>query len=97
MMKPRWLVIVLVGLIFALRAMAFASPPDPSWPGGFWDDGDLDDVIIFLTGCCPVIASPAPPDVTPVGPAVLSISADDAGSVPASVPSSHDSRAPPAS
>ena len=40
----RWLlVVVLIGLLFVLSPMAFASPPDPSWLGGFWDDADFDE------------------------------------------------------
>src|SRR2546422_1507510 len=57
-MKMRWLfVVVLIGLLFVLSPMAFASPPDPSWLGGFWDDADFDDVILHLTWCCPALSS----------------------------------------
>jgi hypothetical protein len=31
--------------IAALPAMAHASPPDPSWIVGVYDDGDQDDLI----------------------------------------------------
>jgi len=60
-MKMRWLlVVVLIGLLFVLSPMAFASPPDPSWLGGFWDDADFDDVILHLTWCCPALSSGQP-------------------------------------
>ena len=35
-------------VLFALMPLAHGSPIDPSTPG-FWDAGDFDDVIIFLT------------------------------------------------
>lgn len=42
---------------FCLRPIAFASPPDQSWLGGFFDDADYDDVIVLLTGATPATAS----------------------------------------
>jgi len=35
-------------VLFVLMPLAHGSPIDPSTPG-FWDAGDFDDVIIFLT------------------------------------------------
>ena len=35
-----------------LPAIAFASPPDPSWVRGIYDDADFDDVV------CLIIANP---------------------------------------
>jgi hypothetical protein len=49
-MIPRLLIPVLVGVLVCLRVLAYASPPDPTWIGGFWDDDDYDDVIIHITG-----------------------------------------------
>ena len=39
---------VLVTVLTVLMPLAHASPVDPSSPG-FWDDGDFDDVVLFLT------------------------------------------------
>ena len=36
---------LVVASIAALPAMAHASPPDPSWIVGMYDDGDQDDLI----------------------------------------------------
>ncbi|HUM15193.1 MAG TPA: hypothetical protein VL086_05850 [Candidatus Nitrosotalea sp.] len=36
-----------VGL-FLLTALAQASPPDPTWIPGIYDDGDFDDVVVSL-------------------------------------------------
>ena len=33
-----------------LPPLAHASPPDPSWVAGFWDDADYDDVVLAVTG-----------------------------------------------
>jgi hypothetical protein len=44
----------LVVLLF-LPALADATPPDPSWLGGFWDDDDYDEVVILIS------AIPSPP------------------------------------
>ena len=32
-----------------LAPLAEASPPDPTWLAGVWDDGDFDDVICQIT------------------------------------------------
>ena len=38
------LLVLAVGL--ALPVLAHASPPDPSWVPGVYDDADFDDVVI---------------------------------------------------
>jgi hypothetical protein len=39
---------ILVTVLIVLMPLAHASPVDPSSPG-FWDNADLDDVVLFLT------------------------------------------------
>jgi len=39
-------VVILTATAILLTTLAFASPPDPTWVGGFWDVGDFDDVVI---------------------------------------------------
>jgi hypothetical protein len=39
----------------AVFPLAYASPPDPSWIRGLYDDADLDDVVVLLTSGCAVI------------------------------------------
>ncbi len=39
---------VLGAVLIVLTPLAHGSPIDPSSPG-FWDNGDFDDVILFLT------------------------------------------------
>jgi len=45
----RFVAFLLVGPLLSLRLLAYASPPDPSTPGGFWDDGDYDNVVMLIT------------------------------------------------
>jgi hypothetical protein len=47
---PRVVALALVGLLLGLVPVAFASPPDPTWVGGYWDDDDFDSAVVFVTG-----------------------------------------------
>ena len=98
-MKMRWLLVaVLIGLLFVLSPMAFASPPDPSWLGGLWDDADFDDVILHLTWCCPAVSSVPPSfDAAAVATVVGLVPDRHEGPIPDPSSFSHDTRAPPAS
>jgi len=40
---------VLAAVVTALLPLAHSSPVDPTWCPGFWDNGDFDDAILFLT------------------------------------------------
>jgi hypothetical protein len=60
--------VLLVALIamapVTLVTLAHASPPDPSWVQGIYDDADHDDVAIFLTsetGEVRIATTPHPP------------------------------------
>ena len=46
---PRWFVLLLVALMVALTGAAYATPPDPSWIPGLYDDDDFDNVVDFIT------------------------------------------------
>src|SRR5689334_22059865 len=39
----------LLPALVALTPLAYASPPDPVWISGFFDDGDHDDVVVLVT------------------------------------------------
>src|SRR5262245_43676982 len=45
----RWMSGLLLMALIALRPAAHASPIDPTWIDGFWDDGDHDTVVILIT------------------------------------------------
>jgi hypothetical protein len=49
--------VLLVGLI-GLSPLAHASPPDPVWIPGFYDEADRDAVVVFLTKMGAVIDRP---------------------------------------
>lgn len=44
----RALALVLIGGFVALTPLGYASPPDPSWLAGLYDEADYDDVIGLL-------------------------------------------------
>jgi hypothetical protein len=50
MSKPAaQLVWLLVGLVVIVTPLAWATPLDPSWTKGMYDDGDFDDLLAYLT------------------------------------------------
>jgi len=91
----RGLALLLVALVLSLRALAYASPPDPTWIDGFYDDADYDDVVILIT------ATPGTPPATLVRgvdphwtPVWLVVEAFDAPA-PSGAPPQRPSRGPP--
>src|SRR5262249_22197958 len=55
---PRWsygpgptrLIALILGVaLVAIGPAGHASPPDPSWIGGLYDNGDFDDVVLLIT------------------------------------------------
>ena len=50
-------------VLFVLMPLAHGSPIDPSTPG-FWDAGDFDDVIIFLTSHLHFVETDAGPAIS---------------------------------
>jgi len=45
----RSILLVVVGAMMSLAVLAYASPPDPGWISGLWDNGDYDDIILLVT------------------------------------------------
>lgn len=43
------LVLSLLGPLIGLVPLAYASPPDPAWISGLYDDADYDDVVVVAT------------------------------------------------
>jgi hypothetical protein len=58
------IVVPLLGALLLLAPLAHASPPDPTWIPGFYDDADYDDVVLAIAGAVTVFESRA---VDPVG------------------------------
>ena len=90
----------LVGLtvlaVTTLSAFAYASPPDPSWIKGIYDDDDYDDVVVLATSAtghqAPVVLA-----LLPVPPLVHVLAETAEPLVSAQSTSSAHPRAPPAS
>jgi hypothetical protein len=91
------LVALLASALTVLLPLAHAAPPDPTWTGGLYDDGDYDDVVLAVTSAAGVaevgpLTLVAPPPV-PVGVVVPAAPGD-----PVVVPlSASQIRAPPSS
>jgi len=49
MSARRPLVLVLLVCFFSLSPLAHASPPDPTWVDGFFDDADGDDIVTAIS------------------------------------------------
>jgi len=49
--------VLLLFVLFSLPPIAHASPTDPVWIPGFYDDNDYDDVILFITGAVSAVDS----------------------------------------
>src|SRR5213594_4714019 len=96
-MIPRLIGLGLVAAILTLAPFTHASPPDPTWIAGLYDNADFDDVVLFITsglgGIQPSLAwSPR------VVALVVGVVPSVAISVPTSVSvASAPSRAPPLS
>lgn len=86
-------VVLLATIVVAGVALAHASPPDPTWIAGLWDDADHDDAVIALLGIdgfvVTVTLSPQPGAL--VAPLVLG----DVPSAPTHELEALRSRAPP--
>jgi hypothetical protein len=52
--------LVVLGFLVALVPLANASPPDPTWIPGIYDDADFDDVILIIVSAVGA-ASPSSP------------------------------------
>src|ERR1700752_3370654 len=85
----------LLGVLVVLTPLAYATPPDPVWVSGFFDDDDNDDGVFLVTSSLAAI-DPFPlccwPPFPAFGPAVA---LDDSSWSPSPIASSADARAPP--
>ena len=92
---PASLAVSLCVLISGLSVLAYASPPDPSWVRGVYDDADFDDVVCLILANTGLVDDHASvegrPDLVLIG---AEISPDNLSVVPFSLGSSPP-RAPP--
>jgi len=95
MKRATWMTWLLLFLMIVLTPMAWASPVDPSWIKGVYDDADFDDVVTYLmsdTGTIPVLLID---ELLPVLAFVPTDSAPDERRGVSSPHSSPSPRAPP--
>jgi hypothetical protein len=91
------LLVALLVVLAALTPLAYATPPDPVWVSGFFDDDDNDDGVFLVTSSLAAI-DPFPLCCWTPFPAFGSAVALDDSSWPSSqIASSADARAPPSS
>lgn len=59
----RLLVVLLLLAPVALPGLAHASPPDPTWVQGIYDDGDGDDVVTLIASGSGLLPAAGPTDL----------------------------------
>jgi len=91
-----FLVFVLLATIVPLTPMAYASPPDPVWVKGYFDDGDFDDVVVLLTSAGAAFDACPVGDLQPVLVVLTAVRAPATSRLIAGPPLSTEARAPPA-
>jgi len=93
--RRRWLLalLLLVPLLW-LTPLAYASPPDQTWIGGFYDDDDYDDVVLLAMSLALALGDMAP--VAAAGLIVLAVLLlSDVKAAPLATRLGTSSRAPP--
>jgi hypothetical protein len=88
--------LLLLGLS-GLTPLAYASPPDPSWVRGIYDDADYDDVVVLITSAAAVTAPVLVVDIRLLPPLAGCTPQRAEDLVPTRPFSPLQSRAPPAS
>jgi hypothetical protein len=86
---------LLLGALLTLPPLAHASPTDPTWIPGFYDDNDYDDVILFITGAVTAVDSHVADPIGLVTVCVGLIAPSKSQFVSARPRGSRSTRAPP--
>jgi len=91
------LLVTLLVVLATLTPLAYATPPDPVWASGFFDDDDNDDAVFLVTSSLAAI-DPFPlccwTPFPAFGPAVV---LDESSWSASQIASPADARAPPSS
>ena len=92
-----WLALALLLAVVLLTPLAYASPPDPVWVSGYFDDADYDDVVVLVTSSGAAV-DPFPLIHESVIPTIADAAApDEPQLIPGTVLSSSTPRSPPSS
>jgi hypothetical protein len=100
MTRPAATLALLIALLFvlvALTPLAYATPPDPVWVSGFFDDDDNDNGVFLVTSSLATIDPFPACRWTPLPAFGPVVALDDSSWSPSQVASSADARAPPIS
>ena len=89
------LVLFFIACILTLTPLAYASPPDPTWQLGFFDDDDFDEVVGYITSATGLAEGPVVRCLRPVPILVILKTGQSEELVPFAPLSSSDPRAPP--
>jgi hypothetical protein len=65
MLALRLMIFILLATVAVLTPLAYASPPDPLWIPGIYDDDDQDDVIVAVTNADGSVDGPSVGTVAP--------------------------------
>jgi len=97
-MRPvRALGLLLFACLLSITPLAYASPPDPTWTEGLYDDADGDDIIVSLTGAAWVVELTPPVSLIALFVAVPFAPPDPPRIVCTDLQSTPPGRAPPLS
>src|SRR5260370_17258932 len=88
---------LLLMAISVITPLAFASPPDPSWVQGIYDDADFDDVVVFIASGAAVVEVFLQLDLRLVLPLAGHTAPPEPDAVPGLFRSSLQPRSPPPS
>jgi hypothetical protein len=91
-----FLALMLVAIVGILTPIAQASPPDPSWIRGLYDDDDFDDVVGLITSGSGLVSEIIRIELRPDRIIITAILPLDDGPVPSLSLVSAQPRAPPA-
>lgn len=95
MRRRRLLGLLLLICVVSVTPLAYASPPDPTWTEGIYDDADGDDVIVSLSWAAWIVELTPPPSLTPLFVAVPVAPPGSARIVTLDVRPTPPGRAPP--
>ena len=94
-LRSTFLALLLVAVEGILTPIAQASPPDPSWIRGMYDDNDFDDVVALITSGSGLVGEITRVELRPDRVAIVAILPLDDSPVPSLSLASAQPRAPP--
>ena len=89
-----WIATFVAGCVLLVAPLAHATPPDPGWIAGYWDDADADHAISLVASCVGTMNVPRVDDRPSAIVAGLAIDRDPGPHLPPR-PSATSTRAPP--